>query len=450
MSNIAKFKMNNDITQLEEVVLGAILTEAYVFPEVASVLKPSDFSTIKHQLLYEIMCEMHSLTAEPIDLLSVTAKARHKGILEKLGGAYGISELTMRVNSAANVTHHAYLVKQESVRRQTLAAIDKAAKLPNKHDSPFELLDACLKEFEAINNQNIINQASHISDIAEKTLKAIQSEKPNRVLSYIPCLDEVYFMRNGELEIIAARPGMGKTAFAMQIVKDNAKEGNACAFFSLEMSEQSLVKRYISSMASKTANRKITVYNIEDYQEMHPDNKLHVDNAFVELSALPIYIDDTPALSLNDFASKAKQLKYKHDLKLIVIDYVQLMESGDKRRNTNREQEISTITRSLKTLSKVLDLPIIALCQLSREVEKRADKKPQLSDLRESGSIEQDADSVIFLYRPEYYNITVNEAGEDVTGKALAIIGKQRNGATSDVVMGCQMHSLEFYDDSWG
>ncbi len=202
-------------------------------------------------------------------------------------------------------------------------------------------------------------------------------------------------------------------------------------------------------MASKTANRKITVNNIEDYQEMDERNKLHVDNAFVELSALPIYIDDTPALSLNDFAAKAKQLKYKHDLKLIVIDYVQLMESGDKRRNTNREQEISTITRSLKTLSKVLDLPIIALCQLSREVEKRADKKPQLSDLRESGSIEQDADSVIFLYRPEYYHITENEEGKDVTNKALAIIGKQRNGATSDIVMGCQMHSLEFYDENY-
>ena len=437
--------MNDQLNDLESALLGAIILEPYVFPEIASILKDSDFSSVKHQLLYECVQQMHTM-AEPVDLLTVTAKARHKGVIEKVGGAHGIAELTQRVNSSANATHHAYLVKQESVRRQTLAAIDKAAQLPDEHDSPFELLDACLKEFEAINNQNIINQASHISDIADSTLKAIQSEKPNRVLSYIGCLDQVYFMRNGELEIIAARPGMGKTAFAMQIVKDNAKEGNACAFFSLEMSEQSLVKRYISSMASKTANRNISVNAIEDYQEMSEKNKLHVDNAFVELSGLPIYIDDTPALSLNDFAAKAKQLKYKHDLKLIAIDYLQLMEAGDKRRNTNREQEISVLTRSLKTLSKVLDLPIIALCQLSREVEKRADKKPQLSDLRESGSIEQDADSVIFLYRPEYYGITENEDGVDVTGKALAIIGKQRNGDTPDVPMDCQMHSLEFWD----
>ncbi len=433
-------KIPPQATDLEEAVIGALMLERDALNEVIDILKPESFYKEAHQKIYAAIQDIFQ-RSEPVDILTVTAEMRKRGELEVVGGAYYISYLTNRVASSANIKFHARIISQKHILRELIRISSVTIRESYEESTDvFELLDKAERDLFTVAQGNIRKDYDTISDVLKLAIENIEAAKKNvdgvsGVATGFHALDRVTSgWQNSDMIIIAARPGMGKTAFVLSMARNMAVDFNQpVGIFSLEMASVQLVNRLISAETG-IKGEKLRKGNLAD----HEFTQLHT--RIKKLSKAPIFIDDTPSLSIFELRAKARRLKSKHNIACIIIDYLQLMTGGSDNRG-NREQEISMISRSIKTIAKELNIPIIALSQLSRAVETRGgDKRPMLSDLRESGAIEQDADIVSFIYRPEYYDITQDEDGNSLHGIGQIIVAKHRNGALETV-------SLKFEKD---
>jgi replicative DNA helicase len=433
---------------LEEAVLGALMLEKDAYTTVCDILKPESFYEPANSLIYEAV-QMLGAAQRPIDMLTVTEQLRLNGTLDKVGGPVFIAELTSRVASAAHIEYHARIVAQKYLAREL---INFASSIESKAFDESNDVDDLLQEAEGklfeISQRNVKKDVTQIDPVITQALTAIQNAA-NRT-SGLSGLESGYHdldkltsgWQNSDLIIIAARPAMGKTAFVLSMAKNMAVNLNTpIAIFSLEMSNLQLVNRLISNVCEipgeKIKSGQLT--NLEWDQLMA---------RIKHLNGAPLYIDDTASLSIFELRTKARRLVREHQVKFIIIDYLQLMNASGMKFGS-REQEVSMISRSLKQLAKELNIPIVALSQLNRSVESRTDgKRPQLSDLRESGAIEQDADIVCFIHRPEYYLKTDTDAnGNDIRGLAEFIIAKHRSGKVDDVKMRFRSNFARF--ENW-
>lgn len=419
-------------TDLEEVVLGALMLEKEAVNAVIDILTPEAFYKEPHQKIFKAIKELFG-KSEPIDILTVTNALKMSGELEMVGGAYYISKLTNRVVSAANIEYHARIIMQKHIQRELIVISSEMI-----HDAfedttdVFELLDKAENNLFHISENNLRRSYDSMQDLVSKAIKEIQNAKnADNKLRGVPSgyteLDRItQGWQKSDLIILAARPSMGKTAFALNLARNAAVDFHRpIAFFSLEMSSVQLVTRLISTETSLTAD-KLRSGDLMEYEWQQLNTKV------TPLTDAPIFIDDTPQLSIFELRAKCRRLKQQHDIQMVFIDYLQLMTTKGENKG-NREQEISTISRSLKSLAKELEIPVLALSQLSRSVEQRpGSKKPILSDLRESGAIEQDADMVMFIYRPEYYKDSVEDEGKP-KGYTIIDIAKHRNGKLGEV-----------------
>jgi replicative DNA helicase len=428
-------KLPPQAVELEEAVLGALMIEKDALTAVVDILQPSSFYKEAHQRIYNSILLLFG-KSEPIDMLTVTTQLRSTGELEFVGGASYLVKLTNKVNSAANIEYHARIITQSAIKRDMIKiAGDILRDAYEDTTDVFNLLDKTEQTFFEISERNIRKNYADASTIMRATIEELEKKKNNKdgltgVASGFTDLDRITSgWQNTELTIIAARPAMGKTAFVVSAMRNAAVEWNIpVAMFSLEMSATQLMLRLISAEAEIDSN-KLRKGKLENHEWVQLHQKIK------NLSNAPIYIDDTPALSILEMRAKCRRLKAQFDIGLVIIDYLQLMtaDSGGGAKG-NREQEIAAISRAMKNLAKEINVPVIALSQLSRAVETRGgDKRPQLSDLRESGSIEQDADMVMFLYRPEYYKITQDEQGNSTEGVGEVIIAKNRSGDVDTV-----------------
>lgn len=426
-------KIPPQAVELEEAVLGALMLEKDALTNVIDILKPKSFYKEAHERIFAAIEQLFT-RSEPVDILTVTQELKKTGELDIVGGAYYITQLTNRVASAANAEFHARIISQKYIQRELIRTSTETIRDAYEESSDvFDLLDKAEKGLFTIVEGNIRKNYDKMSTLLKKAVEQIEKAKDKKDgLSGIPsgltALDRLTSgWQNSDLVILAARPAMGKTALVLSIAKNAAVDfKHPVAIFSLEMSSLQLVTRLISS-ETELPGDKLKKGNLEDHEFKQLQVKIK------GLDEAPIFIDDTPGLSVFELRAKARRLKEQHKIELIVIDYLQLMTAGGEGKG-NREQEISTISRSLKGLAKELNVPVIALSQLSRAVETRGgDKKPQLSDLRESGAIEQDADMVMFIHRPEYYNITEDESGMSTAGVAELIVAKHRNGPVDSV-----------------
>jgi replicative DNA helicase len=437
--------------ELEEAVLGAVMLEKSAFDVVVEILKPECFYLETHQRIFKAMQSL-AVKSMPIDLLTVVEELRFREDLEFVGGPYFLTKLTNSVVSSANIESHARILVQKFIQRELIRISGEIiGEAYEDSVDVFDMLDSAESKLFEITNNHLRKNFDSIEDVIVTTIKRID-EMRNRqdditgVPTGFPSLDKLtYGWQNSDLIILAARPSVGKTAFALNLARSAAlhpTKPTAVGFFSLEMSSAQLVQRILSA-ESEIHLEKISRGKLEEH-EMKQLYKKGIE----KLSKAPIYIDDSAALNIFELRAKCRRLKNKFNVGIIIIDYLQLM-SGSADRNSNREQEISKISRDLKSLAKELQIPIIALSQLSREVEKRKEgnKMPQLSDLRESGAIEQDADLVMFLYRPEYYEITANENGESNKGETHVKIAKHRNGSLEVIKLTAQLHIQKFIED---
>jgi replicative DNA helicase len=425
---VQEFQQSSHIVELEASVLGGVLKERDALTMVVDVLKPDSFISEKHEAIYQAILLLFG-KSEPIDLLTVTNQLRQSGELEFIGGPAYLAKISARKVST-HIERDARIIIQYSIQRNIVKVMDTVVnKAQEDTTDVFGLLDATEQGLRDIQEGNLNKNIPDLKLVVQKTIQELKSKEDQEagiasVPSGFPTLDRITGgWHNTELIIIAARPGMGKTAFVVSALRNAAIDYQMpVALFSLEMSSQQVMYRLISAEA-EIDSQKLRKGDLEteDWKAMH-SRLNNLDNS-------PIYIDDTPALSVLELRTKARRLKAFHNIKLLIVDYLQLMTAGNGRSGMNREQEIANISRSLKTIAKELNIPVIALSQLSRSVESRPDKKPMLSDLRESGSIEQDADVVMFLYRPEYYGLEETETGESTQGIAEVIIAKNRSGS---------------------
>lgn len=419
---------------LEQAVLGAMMLEKNAVTDTIDMLAVESFYDPKHQFIYGAVRDLFA-TSNPIDLLTVTHRLKDKGELEAAGGPVYISSLTNRVASSAHVEYHARIIAQKYIQREIIRMCSET--LRDAYDETTDVFDLLTKaegQLFGIAENNMKKSIATMQTVVMEAINEIeQAAKNSDGLSGIPTgfrkLDELTSgWQRSDMIVIAARPAMGKTAFVLSMARNTAVDFNmGVAIFSLEMSNVQLVKRLISS-ESRISAEKLRKGQLEDYEFQQLYSRI------TKLSTAPIYIDDTPGLSIFDLRAKCRRLKMQYDIQIVIIDYLQLMSAGGGKGTGNREQEISAISRSIKEIAKELNVPIIALSQLSRSVETRGgDKRPVLSDLRESGAIEQDADIVGFLYRPEYYGLMQDEDGSSNQGVGEVIIAKHRNGALDRV-----------------
>lgn len=420
----------------EEAVLGAMMLEQNAAVSVIDMLREEMFYKESHQKIYKAITQVFHAN-DPVDLLSVANQLRKNGDLEAIGGAYYLSSLTNRIVSSANIEYHARIVSEKFIQRKLISVSTET--IHNAYDNSLdvlEMLDTAEKNLFDIAEQNFRRDSRTMPDIIREVLSDLQAMKvSDKKLRGLPSgFTELDRVTNGwqkaNLIIIAARPGMGKTAFVLSMARNIAiEQQKPLAFFSLEMSAADLVMRLISAESGFKQNQlKKGDLTDEDWAVLV--------NKMTELSNAKLLIDDTAGLSIFELRAKCRRFKQQYDIQGVIIDYLQLMSGGQDLKGGNREQEISTISRSLKALSKELDIPVIALSQLNRSVESRTtqSKRPQLSDLRESGAIEQDADLVLFIYRPEYYKLTTFEDQKTpAAGLAEIMIAKHRNGPLKDV-----------------
>jgi replicative DNA helicase len=420
--------------ELEDAIIGAIILESECFDLVSGILKPEYFYSENNGLIFKA-CLNLVISNTPIDLLTIAQELKRNGQLENVGGMYAISMLTNNIASANNIEAHSAIVIQKYLLREMIILGSTMIKKACQDETDcFDLI-----EFSANSITNILNvienkKSKRLDELSNEVLEdcftSLTTDKPTGVPISINLLQsQTNGWRKGNLVILAARPAMGKTAVALDYAYFPASQGIPVAFFSLEMTGKELAGRLMSK-ESHISSQKIN-NNLVDTDEL---TALRKD--CLVFNNLPLYIDDTPSLTLTRLRSKALRMKREHNIQLLIIDYLQLM-SGSSEKD-NREQEISKLSRGLKNLAKELDIPVIALSQLSRQVENRpgGSKKPQLSDLRDSGSIEQDADMVIFLMRPEYYGLETYLYGNDeimTNGLILFIIAKFRGGITGDI-----------------
>ncbi|MEG1634435.1 MAG: replicative DNA helicase [Rikenellaceae bacterium] len=436
--------------ELEEAVLGAVMIERDAIFTVQEILKPESFYKESHGIIYKVCLEL-SAAHQPIDLYTVGEMLSRKKQLEQIGGAAYLVSLTGKVGSASHVEFHAKIIAQKHIQRELITASNDIQK--NSFDDSIDvtdLIDYAEGKIFQVSEGNIKRDVEKAYEIVAKAMQQIEesAKKPDG-LSGVPTgftdLDKLTLgWQPSDLAIIAARPSMGKTAFVLSMARNTTVDyGRAVAFFSLEMSSVQLIMRL---MVSESGLDSRTLKN----GRLSKEEWSVLEKSIVPLQNAPLFIDDTPGLSIFEFRSKARRLKAQHDIQLIIIDYLQLM-TGPTETRGNREQEVATISRSLKGIAKELEIPIIALSQLNRSVETRGgNKRPQLSDLRESGAIEQDADIVAFIHRPEYYGMTNDESGIPIVpGTAEIIIAKHRNGPTDVVNLKFRKEQARFsnFDD---
>ena len=433
----------------ERAVLGALMIDKGAIDSVANFLRSEMFYNEKHQFIYEAAMNLYRKD-DPIDLLTVTDQLRADKRLEFVGGASYLASLTNCVASAANIEYHGRVVMERYVLRQLITVCGGITK--QAYDDPkdvMKVLDNAETELFNIVENNFSRESKELSAVVKKSLDEIveiqnSENKFNGVPTGIHSIDEVIGgWQNSDLVIIAARPGMGKTSFVLSVARNAAIEyGKSVAMFSLEMSANQLAHRLFALESGINAD-KISKGKLDENEWSQLMEHIRV------LNTNKLIIDDTPQLSIFDLRAKCRRLKHRYDIDLIIVDYLQLMQGNteDKGRG-NREQEISQISRSLKALAKDLNVPVIALSQLSRQVDQRGgDHRPILSDLRESGSIEQDADQVCFIFRPSYYGEATFEDGTDTRDKAEFIIGKNRHGSTATVRLKFISRFTKFADD---
>lgn len=442
-------------SDLEEAIIGALLIDDKAIIGVAEILKPEMFYFSAHRAIYTAIDLLYR-DDNHIDVLTVCNKLRKEGNLEAIGGEYFILQFAQKIFSSAHIESHAYIIIQKYIQRRLIQNSREIINQSYKDEKDvFELLEAAYNELNNVSEVSIKGREVNFSDLIDgQILKGRQifegMIKPGLETPISRLTDKTGGWRKSELIILAARPGMGKTAFALLAGLKAAKNNIPTAFFSLEMSKEQLTNRLISTEAL-IDNQKFTIQGLskEDEIQIHPIRKT--------LKTLPFIIDDTASITIEELQIKAKRLKAKHNIGLIIVDYLQLMTSRNSIKGNNREQEISKISRGLKMIAKNLDIPVIALSQLSRAVETRGgSKRPQLSDLRESGAIEQDADMVMFLYRPEYYGILNwdDYNGSPTKDEAEYMIAKNRNGGLTRNRMRFQgrytlFSDLESYGPNW-
>lgn len=438
-------KMPPQAIDLEEAVLGALMLERDAFSIVGDLLEPDAFYKDAHQRIFRAIHKLF-INDDPVDLLTVSEALKQSGELEQVGGYYYLSQLTSRVASAAHIEFHAKIIVQKYLQRKLIGVCTELQSMAyDEATDVSDLMDKAQKAVFDIADGNIKKDTAEIAPIIDEAIKGIQAaaQKPDGISGLPSGFNALDGVTSGwqpsDLVIIAARPAMGKTAFVLSMARNMAVvHKQPVAIFSLEMSAVQLVNRLIAS-ETELSSEKLKTGRLTDpeWQQLHSRIK-----ALVEA---PILVDDTPALSIFELRAKCRRLKQKYDIKVLIIDYLQLMTAGADMRG-NREQEVSMISRQLKIIAKELNIPVLALSQLNRGVESRPDKKPMLSDLRESGSIEQDADMVLFIHRPEKYGITTDNEGNSLLGIASIIIAKHRNGAVGEVNLRFRAELTQFCD----
>lgn len=436
---------------IEEAVLGALMLEKDAYMSVCDLLVPESFYDPVNQKIYQAITTL-GLNQRPIDMMTVTEQLRHDGLLDEVGGAVHISELTARVYTAAHVEYHAKIIAQKYLARRL---IQFASGIENEAFDESNDIDDILQQAEGrlfdISQTQLKREVTQIDPVLSTALEQIQlAASRESGISGLPTgyteLDKYTSgWQDSDLIIIAARPAMGKTAFVLSMAKNMAVDYSCpIAVFSLEMASVQLVKRLISNVAEINGEQiKSGRLSSEEWDRLNQRLR--------NIYGAPLYLDETPGLSITELRTKARRLVREHGVKLIMIDYLQLMNASGMKFGS-REQEVSTISRSLKAMAKELNIPIIALSQLNRSTETRDDKRPVLSDLRESGAIEQDADIVCFIHRPEYYlKSGVDAEGNDVRGMAELIIAKHRSGGVGTVKLKFTSRFARFenWDDSF-
>ncbi|CAM1343649.1 replicative DNA helicase [Tenacibaculum amylolyticum] len=444
--NLEKGKLPPQALDLEEAVLGAMMIDKKGIDEVIDILHPEAFYDKRHQEIYAAVYELFQ-NSEPIDLKTVAHQLRSNGKIDIAGGDFYLVGLTQKVASSAHIEFHSRIILQKYIQRRLISISSEI--IESAYDETtdvFDLLDDAEGKLFEVTQGNLKKGAEGAGSLVQQAINKIQEISNQEGMSGLATgFTKLDALTSGwqptDLIIIAARPGMGKTAFVISMAKNMAIEFNhAVAVFSLEMSSVQLITRMISSETGLTSE-KLRKGNLEPHEWEQLNVKVK------RLSDAPIFIDDTPALSIFDLRAKARRLVSQHNVRILIIDYLQLMTAGGA--GGNREQEISTISRNLKALAKELNVPVIALSQLSRSVETRGgSKRPLLSDLRESGAIEQDADIVSFIFRPEYYGMTEWDDDDHTPceGQGEFIVAKHRNGGLDNIRLKFTGHLAKFSD----
>ena len=446
-------KLQPQAIDLERAVLGALMIDNESLSDTIDSLHPEYFYKREHQKIFEAIVKLFNNT-QPVDILTVTEELKKMGEIDFIGGLSYISELTNNIASASNTEFHARIIAEKFIKRSLISISNNIINDAfNESVDIFDLLSSAEEKLFTVTEGTLRKSYDKMSVLIKGALENIEILRNKEdTLSGIPTgfsnLDRVTSgWQASDLIIIAARPGMGKTAFALSMARNIAIDyKKAVGFFSLEMSSEQLVNRLIASEAQLEAN-KLRKGDLADHEMIQLHEKIKY------LSEAPIFIDDTPALTIFELRAKARRLVKNHKVGILIIDYLQLMHAGGNA--GNREQEISTISRSLKGIAKELKIPVIALSQVNRGVESRSgvgSKRPMLSDLRESGSIEQDADIVTFIYRPEYYKIFEWDNGDDSRGQAEIMIAKHRNGSLANIRLKftaefARFSNLDYMDD---
>jgi replicative DNA helicase len=441
-------KVPPQAVDLEAAVLGASMLEKDVITDVMDILRPESFYKDAHQKIYTAIVNL-SQRNEPVDIYTVTQELKRSEQLEEIGGAQYLSSLTLKVGSAANIDYHAKIVAQKFLQRELIRiSSDIQRKSFDDAMDVEDLLDTAQNEILTLAETSIKKDMRHIRDVADAALKIIEENgKREDGFSGVPTgfsqLDKItQGWQPSDLIIVAGRPSMGKTAFVLSMARNMVIDHTRpVAFFSLEMSSEQLVTRLFMSESGLSGEKLRS-------GKLDADELSRLTTSIHPLISAPMFIDDTPSLGIFELRAKIRRLCKTHNIQCVVIDYLQLMTGPPETRNSIREQEVSAISRALKAIAKELNIPIIALSQLNRGVELRSggNKRPQMSDLRESGAIEQDADIIIFIHRPEKYGITEDEGGNDLRGLAEIIVAKHRNGAVGDVRLRFRAEQAKFED----
>ena len=433
-TNVDLGKLPPQALDLEQSVLGALMIERQALTDVIDILKPNNFYKDSHKEIYQAIIDLFN-NSEPVDLLTVTNQLKKNGKLDFVGGSYYVSQLTTRVNSSSNIEFHSRIILEQSIKRQLIEVSGEVQKEAYEDTTDvFDLLDNAEQSLFDISESHVRKNYDQVKNLMKEAIDELESKKTKKdgitgVHSGFIDLDNITSgWQKSDLIIIAGRPSMGKTALVLSMIRNAAIDHDMpMALFSLEMSSLQIVNRLISAEAELDSD-KIRKGNLKDYEWQQ---LLHKTD---QLNNAKIFIDDSPALSILELRAKSRRLKSQHGIQCIIVDYLQLMSGEYGKTSGNREQEIASISRSLKAVAKELNIPVIALSQLSRAVETRGgDKRPILSDLRESGSIEQDADMVLFVYRADRYDITEDEDGNLTAGIAELLLRKNRNGPTGKI-----------------
>ncbi|MFZ9755298.1 MAG: replicative DNA helicase [Bacteroidia bacterium] len=440
-------------TELEEAVLGAILLEKEAMSKVADILTRDHFYHEANALIYNSILQIYAAGSSAIDLLTVSNHLRNEGKLELAGGNLYLAMLTNKVSSAANIEFHARILTQKFIQRSLIRVSGEiATEAYNDAEDAFLLLNRSEEKLFEIKNSGLKRSFQEIGSLVNRAFKSLEERSKSETIGItgVPSgFSDLDRMTSGwqpsDLIILAARPAMGKTAFALSLLRNAAVEfGKSVVIFSLEMADVQLVNRLVSGEADIPGEKiKKANLTVEEWNRLHQKTS--------RLTESKIFIDDTPQLNILEMMAKCRRIHAQNGLDMILVDYLQLLRhETNTKSQSNREQEIAFISRSLKSLAKELNVPVIALAQLSREVEKRNNKHPQLSDLRESGSIEQDADMVMFLYREDYYSRMGMESesqhGHDIQGLTEVIIAKHRSGEVGTAMVKFQHEVSKFVD----